>query len=251
MSLLALQRDFRSWLTTESANAGGRIEPGTAPGLSVHLNNYRSSLMGCLAESFRTTRAWLGDQAFEAAAANHIDRLPPHSWTLDAYALDLPATLAIRYPEDPEVAELAWLECALSVAFVGADADPIDPEALARVDWDTAVLRFLPTLALLEVTTNAAAIWSAIAAEKTPPDAERIPEATFVAIWRNGLTPTFRTLDADEADALRPMIDGSGFGDLCARLVETHGAVEGPAAAGALLGQWLRDGIVRAIEPME
>jgi len=253
MSLLALQRDFRSWLTTESVDAGARIEPGTAPapGLSVYLNNYRSSLMSCLAESFETTRAWLGDEAFETAAANHIERLPPHSWTLDAYALDLPATLEIRFPEDPEIADLSRLECALSVAFVGPDARPIDPATLTEVDWDAAVLRFVPTLALLDLTTNAAAIWSAIAAGETPPEAILLPEPASVGIWRNGLTPAFRTFEKDEAAALRLMADGRSFGDLCANLVERHGTEEGPAMAGALLGQWLRDGILCAIEHPE
>jgi hypothetical protein len=165
MSLLALQQDFQRWLTTEAVDAGARIGAGAEPGLSVYLNNYRSSLMGCLVESFGTTRAWLGDEAFEAAAARHIDRQPPHSWTLDAYALDFPRSLAIRYPDDPEIADLARLECALGVAFVGPDADAIDPATLADIDWDTAVLRFVPTLALLDVTTNAAALWSAIEAE--------------------------------------------------------------------------------------
>jgi hypothetical protein len=247
MSLLALQQDFRSWLTTESVNAGARLVAGAAPGLSVYLNNYRSSLMSCLAESFEITRAWLGDEAFETAAANHIDRLPPHSWTLDAYALDLPATLARRHPEDPEIAELARLECALSVAFVGPHADAIDPRVLAEIDWDGAALRFVPTLELLDITTNVGAIWSAIAAGEAPPMAQLLPAPACIAIWRNGLTPAFRTLDAGEADALRPMMEGRRFDDLCGDLVERHGEQEGLALAGALLGQWLRDGIVREI----
>jgi hypothetical protein len=247
MMLLALQRDFRSWLTAESVDAGARLETDPAPGLSVYLNNYRSSLVGCLTESFEITRAWLGDAAFEAAAASHIDRLPPHSWTLDAYALDFPATLALRYPSDPEIADLARLECALGLAFVGPDADAIDPTTLAEIDWDTAVLRFVPTLGLLDVTTNAAAIWSAITAGQQPPVAELLSEIACIAIWRDALTPAFRTLDAHEATALSLMIDGRSFGGLCAGLVDEHRDEAGPAMAGALLGQWMRDGIIRAI----
>jgi hypothetical protein len=251
MTLLALQREFRSWLTAESVDAGARLEADPAPGLSVYLNNYRSSLMGCLAESFPVTRAWLGDEAFEAAAANHIDRQPPHSWTLDAYAIDLPDTVALRYPEDPEIADLARLECALGLAFVGPDADPIDPTTLAAIDWDTAVLRFIPTFQLLDVTTNAAAIWSAITAEEQPPAAELLLEPARIAIWRNALTPAFRTIDVDETAAIALMTSGRSFGALCATLVDRHGEENGPAMAGAFLGQWLRDGIVHAIVSAE
>ena len=127
----------------------------------------------------------------------------------------------------------------------------IDPAMLAEVDWDMAVLRFVPTLALLDVTTNTAAIWSAITAEEKPPAAKSLLEPATIAIWRNGLTPAFRTLDSSEATALNLMMSGRSFGDLCAALVEQHGEKEGPTMAGALLGQWLRDGIVRAITSAE
>ena len=63
----------------------------------------------------------------------HVARVPPSSWTLDAYPRDFPATLAPLYPDDPEVAELAVLELALAEAFVGADAaGPIAPTQAAR-----------------------------------------------------------------------------------------------------------------------
>lgn len=247
MSLLALQRDFRQWLTSEAPEAGARIKAGGAPGLSVYLNNYRASLMACLAESFAATRAWLGEDAFDAAAATHIDRLPPHGWTLDAYALDFPATLDMRYPQDAEVGELARIELALGLAFVGPDADPLDPAMLADVDWDTATLRFVPTLTRMALTTNAAAIWSAIAAEQTPPQAAILPGPATLVIWRDGLTPCFQTLDDEEAQWLALMMDGSSFGDLCGHIIERHGEEQGPARAGAVLGQWLRAGLVARV----
>ncbi len=248
MSLLALQRDFRTWLTTQSPEAASRLGRGAAPGLSIYLNNYRSSLMACLGESFAATHAWLGDEAFTAAAANHIDRLPPHGWTLDAYALDFPATLADRYPNDPEVADLARIELALGLAFVGPDADPIDRASLADADWDTATLCFIPTLGVLGVSSNAAAIWSAITAGQPPPPAEILPDTATVIVWRSGFMPCFRTLAPDEHDALSQMIGGVGFGAVCARLVDQFGEATGPQMAGVFLGQWLHDGIVSSVQ---
>ncbi len=93
MSLLALQRDFRDWLTAESAEAAARLEGPGGRGLPVYLNTYRSQLLACLGETFAMARAWIGDAVFEAAAATHVDRVPPSSWTLDAYARDFPETL--------------------------------------------------------------------------------------------------------------------------------------------------------------
>jgi hypothetical protein len=248
MSLLTLQRDFRTWLTEEAGDAAARLDRGRGAGPPVYLNNYRGQLMACLTESFPTVRAWLGDAGFEGAAAHHIDRQPPHSWTLDAYALDFPQTLAILYPDDPEVVELARLECALGIAFVGADAAPVDPAKLAGIDWDRAVLHFVPTLAVLPAGTNAGAIWSAIAAGQTPPAAANLPEPAHLAVWRHGFTPSFRTIEAAEAEALA-CARGAPFATLCAHLIEAHGEGEGLALAGALLGQWLRDGLIASLSP--
>lgn len=244
MTLLDLQRGFRGWLTAEDSAGLAPVAENGAPGLAIYLNNYRGALMACLAESFAVLRAWLGDAAFEAAAASHIDRLPPHSWTLDDYALDFPETLDALYPNDPEVAELASLERALGVAFVGPDSTHLDPADLAGVDWDRAVLAFVPTLRLLPATTNAGAIWSAIMHEERPPAAELLSVTTFVAIWREGFTAAFRTLEPAEADALQAMLAGMTFGALCDRLVGQLGDEHGPAAAGGMLACWLGDGLI-------
>jgi hypothetical protein len=76
MNLLALQTGLRDWLTAEEAPA--LKAPNREAGLSVYLNNYRAQLMACLRESYPTLHAWLGDDAFDAAAAaQHIDRSPP------------------------------------------------------------------------------------------------------------------------------------------------------------------------------
>lgn len=247
MTLLDIQRGVRGWLTAEDTAGLADLGEDAMPGLAVYLNNYRGALMACLSESFSVVRAWLGDAAFEAAAASHIDRLPPHSWTLDAYALDFPETLEGLYPDDPEVAELAGLERALGVAFVGRDSSFFDPAGLGEVDWDRAVLVFVPTLTLLPAATNSGAIWSAIMKEETPPPVGLLSVPTLIAVWREGLTAAFRTLEPEEADALQAMRDGMTFGTLCVRLVERLNEERGPGAAGEMLGRWIGDGLIARI----
>ena len=63
MNLLNLQRDFQSWLRTESAEAAERFGAPARAGLAVYLNNYRSQLLACLTESFPAVRAWVGAAA--------------------------------------------------------------------------------------------------------------------------------------------------------------------------------------------
>lgn len=247
MSLLNLQRDFLAWLKTESNEIAMRSGETARAGLAVYLNNYRAQLLACLTESFPAVRAWIGDTAFDGAAATHVDRVPPSAWTLDEYGRDFAETLDMIYPNDPEVAELARLEWNLAVAFVGSDATPVNPAALAGVDWDNAIIQLVPTFVLFPVTTNVAALRSAIHDQKTPPPVERLPEPASIAVWRNGFTPMFRTVAAEEAAVFEQIRQKQRFGDICGDLVERMGEEQGPALAGAMLRQWLIDGVIASI----
>ena len=73
MNLLALQRDLRAFLLAEDETAATRLGASARPGLSVYLNNYRAQLVTVLEGSFAQTHAWIGDQAFLRAAAQHIE----------------------------------------------------------------------------------------------------------------------------------------------------------------------------------
>lgn len=242
MTLIEMQRDMRAWLVREDAGAARRLGPSA--GLRAYQNNYRSQLAACLEESFGRTRDWIGDDAFHQAVVAHVERVPPGSWTLDAYARDFPTTLTLRYPDDPEVGELASLELALAEAFVGPDAAALQIAQLAGVDWDRAVLRFTPTLDLAELTTNAPAIWCALAAGEVPPAAERLAEIGALLTWRHAQVSQFRAIDSLERQALIAARAAMPFAGLCAALVEACGEEQGVARAGEMLGQWLADGLI-------
>jgi len=251
MSLIALQRDMRAWLIREDDAAAERLGSGAAPGLRVYQNNYRAQLAAFLEEEFAHVRDWIGGEAFHAAIVAHVDRVPPSSWTLDAYGRDFPVTLDLLYPDDPEVAELAWLDMALGEAFVAADAVALTPDALAGIDWDRAVLRITSTLDLGELTTNAPAIWSALADGEVPPAAELLPESGAILVWRSDDVSRFRAIDQYERQALLAVRSGLPFPDLCAAMVEALGEEAGIARAGEMLGQWLADGLITGIEELQ
>lgn len=247
MSLFDLQRGMRGWLTREDEAVTTHLGTDAGPGLRAYLNNYRAQLVACLEESFARTRDWIGGEAFDHAVIAHIARVPPSSWTLDAYPRDFPATLALLYPGDPEVAELAWLDMALGEAFVGPDGPALGGD-LAGVDWDRAVLRFTPTLDLADLRSNAPAIWSALADGVTPPGAELLPEPGAMIVWRHAETSRFRAIGQHERQALLSARQGLPFAALCAALVDACGEEAGIAQAGQMLGQWLGDGLITGID---
>ncbi len=243
MKLLQLQEQFRNHLLDRPSGIAAVVKGD----IDVYHYAYRAQLLNCLKDTFDKTWSWLGDDGFEAAARAHIEAHPPSAWTLNVYGEGFDRTLAELHPDDAEVAELAWLEWTLRRAFDGPDADPVDQAALAAVDWDEAVLYFVPTLRLGTVTTNCAALWSTLTAQTTPPPAERLPVPRTLRIWRQGLSVRFHTLDDTEERALRLVLGGADFPELCGILTAELGDQDGPAEIGRILGLWLQDGMIAAI----
>ena len=237
MSLLDTQSAFMARLLSDDNDH-------LSPGEHVYHNAYRRRLVEALSETFERVWAWLGDDAFEAAAAAHIAQRPSTSWTLDLFGTDFDQTLVSLYPEDPEINELAWLDGALRRAFSGPDVAPLDGARLASVDWSRAVLVAVPTLQHHPLQTNAPALWAALSRNETPSAAQHLPQPAGIVVWRHGLEPFFRTLEADEYAAVKAVADGTRFADICAELETSLSGEEVTLKIGTWLSQWIGEGLI-------
>lgn len=243
-----MQRTFLDFLLDQPTDIPVAVNGGAGPGLAVYHNAYSAQLIACLKDSYERLWAWLGDDAFEAAARHHITLHAPTSWTLGDYGSGFAHTIDTLYPEDPEVAEIAALDWALRRAFDGPDASPFDPSRLAEIDWDDAVIHFVPTLELLPVKTNCGAIWTAIAGGDEVPAAQMLPERGWARVWRVELQPHFATIEDTEREAIQCAASGLSFARLCDRLAEKIGVEEAVLLAGRYLSSWLQDGLIADIE---
>lgn len=248
MSVRSLQERFRAYLLDGSSDIAEELDRDGDAGLAVYHNAYRAQLLACLRDTFERVWAWLGDEAFDAAARTHITANPPRSWTLSDYGKEFSQTLGRLYPSDPECAELAALDWHMRRAFDGPDCNAVEINALDGINWDRAVFRFVPTLRILPITTNCGAIWSAVATGSAPPRAELLPVSAAMRIWRSGLSPTFCTIDATEQRAISLAMEGASFAVLCKALAaetdESHAVENG----GRLLAAWLQDRLLAAID---
>lgn len=249
MTLARLQRDFSSFLRSD----GSIVPPGIAlsaeRGLPVYHYAYRATLVAALRDVFERVHGWLGDARFDEAALDHIADYPPGSWTLADYGAQFDRTLARLYPDNPEVADLAWLDWSLRAAFNGPDAPPLDMAGLADVDWETARLRLAPTLVWREVTTNVAALWQSLSdAADDPPRAELLPAPVALTVWRDGLMPRFETLSPQEHSALLLALQGASFGQICAGLAAGDGDPQDAAAlAATILQRWIAQSVLTGL----
>lgn len=242
MNLQSIQQRMRVWLTRSGHEAGDDALP---PGYRVYRNNYRTQLVRCLETSYPMLQEWLGHDEFLQAAIQHIDNHPPHAWTLDAYGEDFRSTLRDRYPDNPDLRDIAWIEWSLSESFVASDTPASSACLFGELDWEAAKLYLTPSLRQCEVTTNAVERWHAWQSGEPWPESEMLTEAAGMMTWRQGFTCRLRQVDAVERAALSLLHDDSRFAGLCAALVEHLGEDAGVHRAGEWLVGWLREGIVR------
>ncbi len=239
MSLATLQRAFQAHLMTGNGDIAGFVEPAMQRGLPIYAFAYRETLRAALRDTFEKTLLWLGEDAFAASATAYIDAVPSQSWTLADYGSGFAEHLSKAMPDDPEVAEIAWLDWALRAAFTAAALERADPATLALVDWETATLALAPHLAFRSVGSNVIEVWNGL---PDAPVAATLLGAPFgLIVWRNALTPEFRSAELLEVDALGILARGLSFATMCAALAEKGADV---GTIGTYLSHWLGDGIV-------
>lgn len=242
MSLIEQQRAFRAAIV---AADDGEAEPPLTTGMAIYRSAYRARLLGALESGFERTRRWTGAESFAAAASHYILTQPPRSWTLDSYGAQFPALLAELFKNDPEVAELAWLEWQMQQAFAAPDLPELDLAALVgagldAADWDALRFTMAAGFTHRRITHDCAALWQVTSSDTLPEDrtAQALPEPAELIVWRKDLMPHFRMLGAGEFTVLARIAAGSTLGEATGEAPSETG----PERLGGWLAQWLQEG---------
>ena len=255
MNLAQLQEQFLRCIHDDETVLPSVWEGSVKRGLDIYRNNYRSALIETLRETFPRTLLWVGDEAFEAAAAHHVIAHPPTSWTLDDAGTGFADTLTQLFANDPEVADLAALEWAMHRAFCAGDAPAMDGPSfqsacagLTEEDWLDLRLIPQPALQVLAVTSDCIGLWQALADDQDrPEEPEQFADIGHVIVWREGFRPVCRFANNGEATMLRSVIGGDTYNAICARLAESADAEEAAQLAGGCLRVWLDEGLLSGI----
>ncbi len=217
--------------------AGGETF-SAAQRMGVYHHAYRARLTEVLADSYPHTHRYLGDDTFEALASGFAVAHPPTQRNLGAYGAGWVTWLAQAHPLNPELHELAQLEWDLRACFDGPDVLTLDATAAehSQGQWLQTPSPLHPSVVVRRVTTNAVALWHALADDESVPEPQRLPEPGGVVVWRKGLQPHFQTLG----------MAALGFWDALAEGHSIVGACEVGASTAAdpeALAQWLRTGL--------
>jgi hypothetical protein len=215
--------------------------------LEIYAEMYFYRIFDVLHDDFPQLAAAAGDAAFHNLATDYLLAHPSCHPSLRNVGSALPRYLAghALAAERPWLAELAALEWARVDVFDRADATPLAPDALARLDPDAFADLPLPIIGAHEIVQARHAIDEIWRAPTEPPAAAvSAGEERRFLVWRKGLTVFHRALDRREAVALQAARAGATFGMLCGQLGDEMPEDQAAATAAALLGRWIADELV-------
>jgi hypothetical protein len=216
------------------------------PGLSARrrLGVYRSAYFArqfhVLEETFPRTATALGvtglRELTEAYLLERPSRAPAIEWIGEGFADFLRRRASDDRDRSRRLAQAAELEWARHRALLAPDpVCDFGPEAIARALRGDARLVFAPSLSLLRLTRDAAAIWEHGAVLEHE-DRTRLN----LAVWRRGFAATHTELADEESAALEIATAGATFDETCASFAEPRGIERASAAVARWIKQrWL------------
>lgn len=237
---------------------GGRITPKTR--LGIYAFAYKARLRDVLGEDYPVLHEMVGDEVFHQLANDYIDRHPSDNVSLRYFGRHMKSYLREHeiYSEQACLAEMAEFEWAFNDVFDGADAAAVTLEEVGQIPpeaWTILRFKLHPTFQMLSFHWNIIEIWNHI--KENPNDRddiqldyiqpEKMKNPREVILWRKGLVSQYKTLDSDEADALKLLHNFKSFPDICERLSESHGD-DAPVKAVTFLQHWVNDGMITELD---
>lgn len=252
MKLAEIQAQFQAALMGGDTSILGLIPDSPrekkATLLSVYQNAYIIRLVDILKTDFEKLHAYMGDDLFETVAKRYLAANPSHFRSARWIGGSLPDFL--RQDADtahlPVLGDLAALECALNDAFDSADAPVLGFDDLAAVppqDWGDLCFRPHPCVRVLQMSTNAGKVWSALA-DGAEPEQPQAGGGEFLMIWRKDHTSRFRALEAEEAMLWTEASRGITFSRLCELAAIFDAAEDASLRTATYLKGWLDSGLL-------
>lgn len=222
--------------------------------LGIYRDAYVLRLVDVVGNDHEQLKAYLGDDAFAQMARGYVAAHPSSNPNARWFSHKLPEYLRSDkdYADRPVLYELAAIERALNDAFDGADAPHLCLEDLAAIPperWGELSFTHHPTVATLEAHTNAAAIWTALNADRDPPSPRHAEEASLVLVWRHDGMSRFREFCAEEAMMWHESVAGRTFAELCQLVAVFDDPDSAPMRAAGYLKGWLEAGLLTHAEP--
>ena len=255
-ALRALQRSFQSWVLGDASalpvTVAGTGAVSAEDRLDIYAQAIRLRFLEVLGQDYPGLHALAGDDRFRRLGLEYVAAHPSHHPSIRWFGAHLPAFLRSTAPwrDHPVLGEMAEFEWAKGELLDAADSPVIGVEDIAAIPperWAGIRPRLKPAVRRLALEWNVPALWKALDGDEEPPPSARAESAVDWLLWRDGLVVRWRSIEPDEAWALRRCDAGDDFGSICAGLCERIGEEAAAFRAATCLKQWAADGALEAV----
>lgn len=260
MRLAEIQRAFQNHVLHDAQAIAAAIQESerfaAAARLGIYAAAYELRLNDALAYNYPRLHRLMGAEAFTTLARSYLAAHPSTHVSVRWFGHRLAVYLEQQsaYRDRPWLSELAHWEWAVAAAFDAADEEPMSLAAFSKIGaigWPTLYMRFHPSLRMLHLLTNAAALNQQLADENEGAMPAMLDTTQHWLIWRDEFKVRYRPMSDAEAGALRTTSGepAGTFADMCAAICEFHPAEEVPLIAAGMLKRWLTEGLIVAALP--
>ena len=255
-ALRALQRSFQSWVLGDAsalpATVAGTGAVSAEDRLDIYAQAIRLRFLEVLGQDYPGLHALAGDNQFRRLGLEYVAAHPSHHPSIRWFGGHLSAFLRSTAPwrDHPVLGEMAEFEWDKGELLDAADSPVVGVEDIAAIPpdlWAGIRPRLKPAVRRLALEWNVPALWKAVDGGDAPPPSARTEPAVDWLLWRDGLVVRWRSIEPDEAWALRRCDAGDDFGSICAGLCEWVGEDAAAFRAATFLKQWAADGVLEAV----
>jgi len=255
-ALRELQRSFQAFVLGDASVAPAAVDGTGAVSARDRLNVYAEAIrlrfLEVLGQDYPGLHALAGDDQFRSLGLAYVAAHPSHHPSIRWFGRHLPDFLRSTPPwrNHPVLGEMAQFEWAKGELLDAADSPVVAIEDIAAIPPDRwAGIRPLlkPAVRRFALEWNVPALWKAIDGGDVPPPPERMERAVDWLLWREGIVVRWRSVEPDEAWALRQCERGADFGTICTGLCERIGEDAAAFRAATCLKQWAADSVLEAV----
>lgn len=255
-ALRALQQGFQAYVLGDASAPPATVDATGAVSAEDRLNVYAEAIrlrfLDVLGQDYPGLHALAGDDQFRSLGLAYVAAHPSHHPSIRWFGGHLPAFLHSTAPwrDHPVLGEMAQFEWAKGELLDAADSPVVRIEDVAAIPpdrWAGIRPRLKPAVRRLALEWNVPSLWKAIDGEDAPPPPTRTERAVDWLLWREDIVVRWRSIDPDEAWALRHCEAGEGFGSICTGLCDRVGEDVAAFRAATYLKQWAADGVLEAV----
>lgn len=248
--LIKLQEAFQNYLMHSRSDIRNSIQNtakvSAEQRLAIYGNAYKIRLIEALESNFPVLNAYLGADEFYKLGNLYLNLHPSTFKSIRWFGNHLADLLKHEYKEQPFLSELAQIEWTMSLAFDAQDSRVVSVSEIHNLPpeaWNTLSFSLHPSASILGLEWNSAAQWKNISENNAPIEWIKGTSPYNLIIWRRNLDIQFCSLSNEESLAIKSIIEGKSFADLCEGLFKWFGEQAGMQAASYLKG-WIEAGLL-------